>query len=158
VWASAVERAPADQEAATTAPERPRAAVITAKGTESLVHLVNAQLAIIGAEFVTEMAKPTGPFSAVVFGAIDGHRVRLDFSTEPATGMCVVALVSERKLYPTAAQLPPSIELSKHTPGMQLSTFSASLTPTNKRYCFRSGLRSIFARRRTASAATAVER
>jgi hypothetical protein len=64
------------------------------------VHLVNVQLAIIGAEFVTDMAKPTGPFSAVVFGAIDGHRVRLDFSTEPATGMCVVALVSEKEALP----------------------------------------------------------
>ena len=88
VWASAVERAPADQEAAPAAPERPRAAVITAKGTEPLVHLVNAQLAPIGAEFVTGMVKPTGPFSAVVFGSIDGHHVRL---TSPPTPRPVCA-------------------------------------------------------------------
>jgi hypothetical protein len=97
VWASAVERAPADQEAA-TASERPQAAVITGKSTEHLVHLVNAQLDINGAEFVTGMAKPTGPFSVVVFGSIDGHHVRLTFSTEPATGMCAVALVSKDAL------------------------------------------------------------
>jgi hypothetical protein len=97
VWASAVERASAEQEAATTPPERPRAAVISAKGTEPLVHLVNAQLALIGAEFITSMVKPAGPFSAVVFGSIDGHHLRLDFSTEPATGMCVVALASKNE-------------------------------------------------------------
>jgi hypothetical protein len=97
VWASAVERAPADQEAA-TAPERPQAAVITGKDTEPLVHLVNAQLDLIGAEFVTGMTKPTGPFSVVVFGSIDGHHVRLTFSTEPATGMYTVVLVSKEAL------------------------------------------------------------
>jgi hypothetical protein len=102
VWASAVERVPADQEAAAAAPERPRAVVMTAKGTESLVHLVNAQLAPIGAEFVTSMAKPTGPFSAVVFGSIDGHHVRLHFSTEPATGMCVVVLAGKETALPAA--------------------------------------------------------
>ncbi|TFD91583.1 hypothetical protein E3T61_08975 [Cryobacterium lactosi] len=37
VWASAVERTSADQEAAAAAPERPRAAVVTAKGTVLLV-------------------------------------------------------------------------------------------------------------------------
>ncbi|WP_133163814.1 hypothetical protein [Cryobacterium zongtaii] len=98
VWASAVERTSADQEAAAAAPERSRAAVVTAKGTEPLVHLVNAQLALIGAEFVTSMAKPAGPFSAVVFGSIDGHPVRLDFSTDPATGMCTVLLVSKKEV------------------------------------------------------------
>jgi hypothetical protein len=97
VCASAVERAPVDQEA-TAAPERSQAAVITAKGTEPLVHLVNAELALIGAEFVTGMARPTGPFSAVVFGSIDGHHVRLDFSTEPASGMCAVILVGKDAL------------------------------------------------------------
>jgi hypothetical protein len=99
VWASAVERAPADQ-AATATPERPQEAVITAKATEPLVHLVNVQLALIGAEFVTGMTKPTGPFSAVVFGSIDGHHVRLDFSTDPATSMCVVSLVSKEEALP----------------------------------------------------------
>lgn len=99
VWASAVERAPGDQEAA-AAPERPQSAVITGRGTEPLVHLVNAQLALIGAEFRTAMAKPTGPFSAVVFGSIDGHHVRLDFSTDPATGMCAVVLVGPEEALP----------------------------------------------------------
>ena len=105
VWASAVERAPADQEA-TAAPERPQSAVITGKGTEPLVHLVNAQLALIGADFVTAMAKPTGPFSAVVFGSIDGHQVRLDFSTEPETGMCAVFLESKTKTMPGRGAAP----------------------------------------------------
>jgi hypothetical protein len=103
VWASAVERAPADQGAAAAAPERPRAAVMTDNGTEPLVHLVNVQLALIGAEFVTGMTRPTGPFSVVVFGAIDGHRVRLDFSTEPATGMCVVVLAGKETALPAAS-------------------------------------------------------
>jgi hypothetical protein len=106
VWASAVERAPADQEATATNPKRPRAAVITAKSTEPLVHLVNAQLALIGAEFVTGMAKPTGPFSAVVFGSIDGHHVRMDFSTEPATDMCVVVLVGKEESLPARSAAP----------------------------------------------------
>ena len=107
VWASAVERAPAGQvEAAAATPERPRAAVVTAKGTESLVHLVNAQLALVGAEFVTGMAKPTGPFSAVVFGSIDDHHVRLDFSAEPATGMCVVVLVGKEEALPERGAAP----------------------------------------------------
>jgi hypothetical protein len=97
VWASAVERAPAGQEAAADTPERPRAAVITAMSTEPLVNRVNVQLALIGAEFVTIMAKPTGPFSAVVFGSIDGHRVRLDFLTEPATGLCSVVVAGKEE-------------------------------------------------------------
>lgn len=102
VWASAVERAPAGQ-ATTTAPERPQAAVITGKGTEPLVYLVNVQLALIGAEFVTAMAKPTGPFSALVFGSIDGHHVRLAFSTDPETGMCVVVLAGKEAVLPAAS-------------------------------------------------------
>jgi hypothetical protein len=105
VWASAVERAPA-VETAEAAPERPRAAVITAKGTEPLVHLVNAQLALIGAEFVTAMAKPTGPFSALVFGAIDGHHVRLVFSTEPATSMCTILLMNKTEGLPDRGEAP----------------------------------------------------
>lgn len=103
VWASAVERAPADQAATAAAPERPRAAVITAKGTEPLVHLVNVQLARIGAEFVTGIAKPIGPFSAVVFGTIDGHHVRLNFSTEPATDTCMVVLAGKEATLPAAS-------------------------------------------------------
>lgn len=108
VWASAVERAPADQEATAVAPEpeRPRAAVMTVMSTEPLVHLVNVQLAPIGAEFVTAMAKPTGPFSAVVFGSIEGHQVRLDFLTEPATGMCVVVLAGKEEALPDQSAAP----------------------------------------------------
>jgi len=90
VWASAVERAGASQ----AAPEQPRATEMTALGTGPLVQLVNEQLALIGAEFATAMAKPTGPFGAVVFGAIGGHRVRLDFHNEPATNVCAVHVVS----------------------------------------------------------------
>jgi hypothetical protein len=105
VWASAVERAPASQEAAAP-PEQPRASVLAVMSTEPLVHLVNLQLALVGAEFVTAMAKPIGPFGAVVFGAIDGHSVRLDFSTEPATGMCVVALVSKKEALPDRSAAP----------------------------------------------------
>ena len=108
VWASAVERAPADQEETAVAPgpERPRAAVMTVMSTEPLVHLVNVQLAPIGAEFVTAMAKPTGPFSAVVFGSIEGQQVRLDFLTEPATSMCAVVLVGKEEALPDRSAAP----------------------------------------------------
>ena len=94
VWASAVERA-ADKEAgAAVVGESPRASAVTALGTEPLVQLVNVELALIGAEFMRAMSKPTGPFSSVVFGTIDGHSVHLDFLTDPATDMCAVLLVS----------------------------------------------------------------
>ena len=96
VWvrASAVERA-ADKEAgAVVVSESPRASAITALGTEPLVQLVNVELALIGAEFMRAMSKPTGPFGSVVFGTIDGHSVHLDFLTDPATDMCAVLLVS----------------------------------------------------------------
>ena len=66
---------------------------ITALSTEPLVRLVNAELALIGTEFVLAMSKPAGPFSSVVFGTIEGHHVRLHFHTEPATDMCSVLLV-----------------------------------------------------------------
>jgi hypothetical protein len=95
VWASAVQRPPTNQAAA--APGQPREATTTAPPTlrtEHLVRLVNAQLARIGSEFVTAMSKPTGPFGAVVFGVIEAHHVRLDFSTDTATGMCTVLLLS----------------------------------------------------------------
>jgi hypothetical protein len=107
VWASAVEHARAGEAGASTpaaaAPaaegvptptnaEQPRTTEITTLGTEPLVRLVNAELALIGAEFITSMAKSTGPFSAIVFGAIDGHLVRLDFHAGPT--ICTVLLVS----------------------------------------------------------------
>lgn len=46
------------------------------------------------------MTKPAGPFSSVVFGSIDGHLVRLNFLTEPATGMRAVLLVSNQDTLP----------------------------------------------------------
>ena len=100
VWASAVERdvaerAPVDQAAGVAAPESPRATAVTVLGTEPLVQLVNAELALIGAEFVAAMARPTGPFSSVVFGTIEGHHVQLHFHTEPATDMGAVLLLSK---------------------------------------------------------------
>ena len=60
--------------------------------TEPLIALIDAQLAQSGADFVTSMAQPAGPFGAVVFGAIDDHAVRLEFFIEPATNMCAVNL------------------------------------------------------------------
>ncbi|TFD72131.1 hypothetical protein [Cryobacterium sp. Hb1] len=68
---------------------------MTVLGTETLVQLVNDELALIGAEFASAMAKPTGPFSSVVFGIIDGHHVQLHFLTEPATDMSSVLLASK---------------------------------------------------------------
>lgn len=97
VWASAVERSRDDQEAGQTAPaapEKPRTTEMTNLGTGPLVQLVNAQLALIGAEFAPAMSKPGGPFGAVAFGSIEGHRVRLNFHVDPATGMCTVLMVS----------------------------------------------------------------
>lgn len=98
VWASAVQRTSTDREA--VAPKRQRAATTTATTTSStlpLVHLVNSQLALIGTEFVSTMTKPTGPFSTVVFGTVEGLHVRLDLSTDPATGMSAVLLVSRKE-------------------------------------------------------------
>jgi len=105
VWASAVERAPVTQESTPT-PKAPRSSVLTAASTEPLVHLVNVQLDLVGAEFMTAMVKPTGPFSAGVFGKIDGHHVRLDFFTEPETDMCTVLLASRDKELPNQSAAP----------------------------------------------------
>jgi hypothetical protein len=55
---------------------------------------------------VTATTKPTGPFSAVVYGTIDGHRVHLNFSTEQGTNMCVVALVSKEEALPKPSAAP----------------------------------------------------
>ncbi|SEN98845.1 hypothetical protein [Cryobacterium luteum] len=68
---------------------------MTVLGTETLVQLVNDELALLGSELAQAMAKPTGPFSSVVFGIIDGHHVQLHFLTEPATEMCGVLLASK---------------------------------------------------------------
>ena len=94
VWASAVERASAKEAGAVVVSEPSLASAITTLATEPLVQLVNVELALIGAEFMRAMAKPTGPFSSVVFGTIDGHSVHLDFLTDPATDLCAVLMVS----------------------------------------------------------------
>ncbi|ANP74899.1 hypothetical protein PA27867_3993 (plasmid) [Cryobacterium arcticum] len=92
VWAPAVERAAVNQSAAVPTPPRPQVNAMTVRDTQSLVELINAQLTQCGAEFVTSMAQPAGPFGAVVFGSIEGHGVRLEFFIEPATNMCAVHL------------------------------------------------------------------
>ena len=93
VWASAVESATASQSATSNlSPQRQQVNVVTIRDTEPLVALINAQLAQSGAEFVSSMAQPAGPFGAVVFGSIDNHAVRLEFFIEPATTMCAVHL------------------------------------------------------------------
>ncbi|TFD06316.1 hypothetical protein [Cryobacterium sp. TMT1-66-1] len=92
VWASAVESATASQTASNLPPQRQQVNVATIRDTEPLVALINAQLAQSGAEFVTSMAQPAGPFGAVVFGSIDDHAVRLEFFIEPATTMCAMHL------------------------------------------------------------------
>lgn len=92
VWAPAVERAAATQSAAAPTPPRPQVNVMTVRDTQPLVELINAQLTQSGAEFVTSMAQPAGPFGAVVFGSIEDHSVRLEFFIEPTTNMCAVHL------------------------------------------------------------------
>lgn len=92
VWAPAVERAAATQSAAAPPPPRPQVNVMTVRDTQPLVELINAQLTQCGAEFVTTMAQPAGPFGAVVFGSIEDHGVRLEFFIEPGTNMCAVHL------------------------------------------------------------------
>ncbi|WP_035880143.1 hypothetical protein [Cryobacterium sp. MLB-32] len=109
VWASAVERAAANQSASSSPDSRPQVNVMTVRDTQPLVALVNAQLTQSGAEFVTYTAQAAGPFGAIVFGSIDGHRVRLEFSVDPATNTCAVQLfdlalkevLAERTLAPT---------------------------------------------------------
>jgi hypothetical protein len=109
VWASAVERAPAGQAASEAAPDRPRASgptLLSAEPLARLVHLVNTQLHPIGAEFITATTKLTGPFSAVVYATIDGHRVHLNFSTEKGTNICLVVLVSREEALPEPSAAP----------------------------------------------------
>lgn len=92
VWASAVERAAAKQEATSPPPPRSPANLMTVRDTQPLIELINAHLSHSGAEFVTSMAQPAGPFGAVVFGSIDDHTVRLELSIEPETRRCAVRL------------------------------------------------------------------
>jgi hypothetical protein len=98
VWASAVERASTDDAAkeaskpSDAAPQPEKQQAITVLDTQSLVDLVNDQLALLGTTFKTAMAKPTGPFSAVVFGSIEDHAVRLEFFGAAKTDKCSVHL------------------------------------------------------------------
>ena len=109
VWASAVERAAAKPAAASPPPSRSQVNVMAVRDTQPLVTLVNAQLNQHGAEFVSSMAQAAGSFGAVVFGSIDGHSVRLEFTVEPSYNGCVVHLfdmsakevLAERALAPT---------------------------------------------------------
>ena len=110
VWASAVERVADTEAGAAVVAESPRASAITALGTEPLVQLVNVELALIGAEFMRTMSKPTGSFSSMVFGTIDGHSVHLDFLTDPATDMCAVLLVSTEVEALPARRAAPTFE------------------------------------------------
>ena len=92
VWASAVERAAPSQSPQAPAPPRPPVDMVSVRDTPPLVELINAHLAQSGAEFVTAMAQPAGPFGAIVFGSIEDHSVRLEFSADPATNTCAVQL------------------------------------------------------------------
>lgn len=89
VWAPAVERAAPTPP---TAPPRPPVDMLSVRNVEPLVELIKAHLARSGAEFVTSPAQPAGPFGVVVFGSIEDHHVRLEFSADPATNTCVVQL------------------------------------------------------------------
>ncbi|TFD78860.1 hypothetical protein [Cryobacterium psychrophilum] len=89
------------------------------------MHLVNAQLALFGAEFVSAMAKPAGPFGAVAFGSIDGHRVRLDFHVEPATGMCIVLMA--RTALTTSTVLMANTEAEDLAERSSASTFEEAI-------------------------------
>lgn len=65
---------------------------MTVRDTQPPIELINAHLTRCGAEFVTSMAQPAGPFGAIVFGSIEDHSVRLEFFIEPKTNMWAVHL------------------------------------------------------------------
>lgn len=92
VWAPAVERAAPSQSPPAPAPPRPPVDMVSVRDTPPLVELINAHLDQSGAEFVTAMAQAAGPFGAIVFGSIEDHSVRLEFSADPATNTCAVQL------------------------------------------------------------------
>ncbi|TFC01515.1 hypothetical protein E3O42_10405 [Cryobacterium adonitolivorans] len=115
VWAPAVERAAAKQSPPQPAPPRPSVDMVSVRDTKPLVELINAHLTQSGSEFVTAMAQPAGPFGAVVFGSIEGHSVRLEFSTDPATNTCSLNLfgMTARRVLAervTAPTFPEAIE------------------------------------------------
>lgn len=91
VWAPAVERE-APSQTPPAAPPRPSVDMLSVRAAEPLVELVKAHLARSGAELGTSTARPAGPFGVVVFGSIEHHPVRLEFSADPATNTCVVQL------------------------------------------------------------------
>lgn len=92
VWAPAVERAEPSQTPPPPVPPRPPVDLVSVRDTPPLVELINAHLDQRGAEFVTAMAQPAGSFGAIVFGSIEDHSVRLEFSADPATNTCAVQL------------------------------------------------------------------
>jgi hypothetical protein len=92
VWAPAVERAASSQSPRLPAPPRPPVDMVSVRDTHPLVELINAHLDQSGAKFVTAMAQPAGPFGALVFGSIEDHSVRLEFSADPVTNTCAVQL------------------------------------------------------------------
>ncbi|WP_146069315.1 hypothetical protein [Cryobacterium sp. Y11] len=112
VWAPAVERSAPSPRSTAPAPTRPSVNVMTVRETQPLVDLINARLSQIGAEFVTAMARPAGPFSAVVFGSIEDHGVRLEFFTDPSTNMCAVHLfdMNTKKVLAERATAPTFLE------------------------------------------------
>jgi hypothetical protein len=106
VWANAVEHAPAEETAVPVQSIQPaeeaqpaeqkHTHAFTAMDTRPLVELARVQLMKIGADFHTAMAKPAGPFGAMVFGSIDGHSVRMDLNVEPTTRLCGIHVVDPR--------------------------------------------------------------
>ncbi|WP_146072775.1 hypothetical protein [Cryobacterium sp. Y62] len=92
VWAPAVERSAPCQSPPAPAPPRPPVDMVSVRDTQPLVELINTHLAQSGTQFVTAMSQPGGPFGAVVFGSIEDHGVRLEFSADPATNMCALVL------------------------------------------------------------------
>jgi hypothetical protein len=115
VWAPAVERAAPKQSPPQPTPPRPPVDMVSVRDTKPLVELINAHLTQSGSEFVTAMAQPAGPFGAVVFGSIEDHSVRLEFSTDPATNTCSLNLfgMTARRVLAervTAPTFPEAIE------------------------------------------------
>lgn len=97
VWARAVERAAPSQSTPAPTSPRPPVDMLSVRDAQPLVELINTHLAQSATEFVTTMAQPAGPFGAVVFGSIEDHGVRLEFSANPATNTCAVQLFDMAK-------------------------------------------------------------
>lgn len=92
VWAPAVERAVPSQSPPASGPPPPAVEMLSVRDTQPLIELINVHLGQGGAEFITAMAQPAGPFGVLVFGSIEDHSVRLEFFADPATSTCSVQL------------------------------------------------------------------